>query len=195
LAVVAIAGTGRGAGKTAVACALIAAMPERRWVAVKVSPHRHGLPPELTPELTQETEPESQKDTGRYLRAGATASFWIPGANSYWKDELVELLREVSRLAPEANAWIVESGRIDRSVLAAVLGPVLSLAVLGADVKEWKPSTSSWQDCADALVLAGGLSREQLPQELQGMRSFQLPPGEWLTGELLKFVREGSQPR
>jgi hypothetical protein len=151
LAVVAIAGTGRGAGKTAVACALIAAMPERRWVAVKVSPHRHGLPPELTPGLTQETEPESQKDTGRYLRAGATASFWIPAANSYWKDELVELLRE--------------------------------------------PSTSSWQDCADALVLAGGLSREQLPQELQGMRSFQLPPGEWLTGELLKFVREGSQPR
>ena len=43
MAVVVVGGGGRGVGKTALVCGVIAALPEMQWVAVKIAGHEHGL--------------------------------------------------------------------------------------------------------------------------------------------------------
>jgi len=181
-------------GKTAVGCALIAATPELRWVAVKVTPHRHGFGKGLPAGLWEETERESRKDTGRYLEAGAVASFLSVGVNLPSKDECTKLFGEVSRRVPEATAWMVESGGIDLSGMAEGRGPVLLLAVLGCDVEQWKPASQARLASVAALVLPAAFSQDRLPLELQAMKSFSLAQGEWLSEELLHFVREGTLP-
>ena len=184
MAAVLNSGSGRGAGKTAVGCALMAAMPELSWIAVKVTPHRHGL----QDGLREETELESEKDSGRYLRAGATRSYLFSTPQTL--TEHGDFLREISRQVPEASAWMVESGGIEPGMLAEIVGPVVSLAVLSGDPAEWKPSLASRLASIDALVLTEGLLTEQLSPPFCGKRSFRLPAGEWVTAELLAFVQE-----
>jgi hypothetical protein len=60
--IVAVAGQCRKAGKTTAVCDIIAATPEARWIAVKISPHRHAPGSSVNP------------DTDRYRRAGAAES-------------------------------------------------------------------------------------------------------------------------
>ena len=44
MAIIVVGGSNRGAGKTALVCGLIAALPEFHWIAVKVTDHDHGQP-------------------------------------------------------------------------------------------------------------------------------------------------------
>lgn len=180
-----ISGSGRGAGKTAVGCALIAAMPEFQWVAVKVTPHLH----DREAGLHEETELESSKDTARYLRAGAMRSYLISASRSSNAIANAQLLGKVAQLAPVAAAWIVESGGMDAGDLDEIAGPVVSLAILTGRVEEWKPSVLLRLASADALVVTGGGLPEQLSPELQSISSFYLPEGKWVSAELLSFIR------
>jgi hypothetical protein len=41
MAIIVVGGSNRGVGKTSLVCALIAALPEYRWVAVKITTHNH----------------------------------------------------------------------------------------------------------------------------------------------------------
>ena len=47
MAIIVVCGSGRGVGKTALVCGLIAALPELRWTAWKITSHaaRHGPQP------------------------------------------------------------------------------------------------------------------------------------------------------
>ena len=184
MAAVVIFGSGRGAGKTAVGCALIAAMPEFQWVAVKVTPHLH----DRQAGLREETELDSSKDTARYLRAGAMRSFLISASRSSHAIANGQLLGKVAQLAPVAAAWIVEGG-VDAGDLNEIAGPVVSVAILRGRAEEWKPSVLSRLASADALVVTGGGLPEQLSPELQSISSFYLPEGQWVSAELLSFVR------
>jgi hypothetical protein len=42
MAVIVVGGGGRGAGKTALVCGLMRALPEIKWTAVKITTHEHG---------------------------------------------------------------------------------------------------------------------------------------------------------
>ncbi len=44
MAIIVVGGSNRGVGKTALVCGLIAALPEYRWTAVKISTHEHAQP-------------------------------------------------------------------------------------------------------------------------------------------------------
>ena len=44
MAIVVIGGSNRGVGKTSLVCGLIAALPDYRWTAVKVTTHNHSQP-------------------------------------------------------------------------------------------------------------------------------------------------------
>ena len=44
MAIVVVGGSSRGVGKTALLCGLIAALPEFRWTAVKITTHDHNQP-------------------------------------------------------------------------------------------------------------------------------------------------------
>lgn len=73
MAVIVVGGGGRGAGKTALVCGLMRALPEIAWTAIKVTTHEHG---KATP-IWEETEPGEGSDTGRYLAAGARRALLV----------------------------------------------------------------------------------------------------------------------
>ena len=179
MAVLVIAGSGRGAGKTAVGCALIAALPELSWVAVKASPHLHR-----DEAAWEEPDPNSDKDTGRYLAAGARRAFLILDS----PDSETSIL-DALRLVPRSGSLLVESNRIDGALLARADEPVVSLAVLTGIESDWKASLWVRFETADALVLTGGLVYEELPAELQMKPVFRLIEGQWSSPGLLGFVR------
>jgi hypothetical protein len=67
MAIIVVGGSNRGVGKTALICGLIAALPEFRWTAVKITSDDHGQPKPIW----EETTAGQETDTARYLAAGA----------------------------------------------------------------------------------------------------------------------------
>jgi Ni2+-binding GTPase involved in maturation of urease and hydrogenase len=181
--VLVIAGSGRGAGKTAVGCALIAAMPELRWTAVKVTLHGH----DVGGGLWEEMDADSGKDTGRYLAAGATHAFLISGLSD---DALVDAVAEIRNRYAETDSLFVESNRVAPQALARTGERAVCLAVLSGEEKQWKASLRERIDNADALVSTGGLLRRELPAEIGRKIVLGLDKGQWSSPELLTFVRE-----
>jgi hypothetical protein len=182
LAVLVIAGSGRGAGKTAVGCALIAAMPELSWAAVKVTSHQHGTGEDLWEEL----DVRSGKDTGRYLAAGARRAFLIAGVTD---SQAAELVAEARSRASLCNALLVESNRISAGMITNQGETAVSVAVLSREEAEWKPSLRQCAERVDALVLADGLSPEGLASPFLRKPVFSLGVGQWSVPELVRFVR------
>ena len=73
MAIIVVGGGGRGVGKTALVCGLIAALPEFAWTAIKITSHPH-----LGPEpVWEETSAGQRCDTTRYLAAGAARAFLV----------------------------------------------------------------------------------------------------------------------
>ena len=178
-----IGGSGQGAGKTAVGCALIQTMPDRRWMAVKISPHAHGV----SEDIFEETDPDVEKDTGRYLKAGAARAFLMTASG---RDAVKEMVSRVCRLAPECDAMLVESGRFDALEIARDGEAHVALLVLSGAASGWKPDVLERTLWADALILTQGASAKDLPEELRKKRAFCLSEGMWESEELTHFVRE-----
>lgn len=190
MAVLCIAGSGSGSGKTAVGCELIRAIPEFRWLAVKVSPHLHDVPDEVT----EEKDAASQKDTGRYLAAGARRAFLVTST-----DDALGLTRQIRLRALGCDAALIETGKFSAAALAGPGEECLTLVVLAGQIANWKPGTLRLVRGADALVLPDGMDRQELPGDVRQMLSFALPMGEWKSEALVDFVRErfrlGCPPR
>ena len=182
MAVLVIAGSGRGAGKTAVGCALMAAMPEFSWAAVKVSPHGHDVDEELWEEL----DFRSAKDTGRYLAAGARRAFLVNGAADL---RAVDLVSEARRRASLCDGLLVESNRIAAGAVRRWGEAEVSLAVLAGPEAEWKASLLECVGRVDAVVLANGISPEEITSPFFRKPVFQLAEGVWSIPELVRFVR------
>ncbi len=185
LAVLVIAGSGRGAGKTAVGCALVTALPGFRWMAMKISPHGHGTDAESDTEILEEFERDSEKDSSRYLKAGADRSFFIERVPH---DALVRWIAEERKRESEDNALVVESNSLDAKVLMREGEAAVTLAVIAGPVADWKPTLQNSVANADALVLAVGVTPDHLPAVLQGKPLFPLGAGGWSTPELVAFV-------
>ncbi len=180
MAVLVISGSGRGSGKTAVGCALVRALPELQWMAVKATSHEHAA----VAGLWEETDRASTKDTGRYLAAGAARSFLVAGA----QECLAQWVSPAHR--GDAGGMLVESNRVSMECLAGIGERTMQLAVLDESVWGWKPSLGACVVEADALVLTGGFPVEQLPAELRKKRIFWMVRGSWTSAELILYVRE-----
>jgi hypothetical protein len=165
-----------------VGCALIAAMPELSWMAVKVTPHVHDLGGGLWEELNQ----DSDKDTGRYLAAGAAHAFLISNLSD---EAIVDAVAEARNRYAETDSLFVESNRVATPALARTGERTACLAVLSGEEKQWKASLRERIDSAHALVLTGGLLRKELPVEIRRKTLFGLDEGQWSSAELLAFVR------
>jgi len=78
-----ITGSGRGCGKTWLGCEIIRLAADRNIVSLKVSPHFHSLTDGLTELFADEfmvfaiENHHNEKDTGRYLAAGAQTSYYL----------------------------------------------------------------------------------------------------------------------
>jgi hypothetical protein len=162
-------------GKTALVCGLIAALPELRWTAVKVTGHEHGK----TEPIWEETEPGQGTDTARYLAAGAERAFLVTAG-------LVELGVIVRSLLDEAGPkahLIFESNRILEH-----LKPDLCLVVDGGSPGAGKASFSLAESRADAMVVKGEADR-MLHRGEPSKPVFQLAVLSQVSPEMLERIR------
>lgn len=172
-----VGGHGRKAGKSAVICGLIRALPQAGWIAIKVSRHRHG---EMSRAGVVEQTSADATDSGRYLAAGAVRSYWAVLEGDSAGGPAGELLRI---LAGSANA-VVESAS-----LAAWIKPDLFLFVVDPAAGEWKPSAEASLKLADAFVLVDR-GPATMPRALPADRPrFLVRPPEFVSQELVAFIR------
>lgn len=115
-----VAGSGRNVGKTTVACNVVSEVSRmNEIVAIKVSPHFHQLTDSLlilmeVPGLViaEERDRATGKDSSRFLRGGATKSYYVQGS-----DETIPLLAEWIKHNIAGDIPIVcESGGLGRHI-------------------------------------------------------------------------------
>ncbi len=135
-----VGGSGKGVGKTALVCGLIAAMPEFAWTAVKITSHAHG---EREP-IWEETTAGQGTDTARYLAAGAGRALLASA-----RDEmLAQVIHTLWSCIERDSALIFESNRIVNCVQ-----PDVCLAVDAEGDGGRKPSFERLWLRADATIL------------------------------------------
>lgn len=180
MAIVVVGGGGRGVGKTALACGVMAALPEQNWIAVKIASHAHGA----GQSLWEEAEAGAGTDTARYLAAGARRAFLLTAADdAEMKAALDGLWAAVGR---EANL-LFESNRVSGFVKANAC-----LLVDGcATTVDAKASYELAVQYADAIVLRGETGRPQVREESRPVfcveRFERLSPelADWIRGRLI----------
>lgn len=178
MAVVVVGGSGKDVGKTALVCAVISALREFEWTAVKITGHDYG-PAEEHRSLTQavireETKAGEDKDTGRYLAAGARRALLITRVDSGVPMDKIQ-----AALGNDRNV-IFESNRVVDVLMADVC-----LALVGG--QERKPSFERLLRLADAVLIADGGAPAELPE---GARLFELESAVRLPAELVSWLRE-----
>jgi hypothetical protein len=132
-----VAGQSRKAGKSTAVCDIIAATPEARWTAVKLTSHEHGA--DLSrPVVIEERQPNHDTDTGRYLQAGAVRAVWVRCRAEDMAYTLGPLIR---------GNVIVESNSA-----ADIIASDLVVFVAAPDAAEWKPSAQRAAALANITV-------------------------------------------
>ena len=195
MAIVVVGGHTRNIGKTSVVAGLIAALPARRWTAIKITQFGHGVcsangepcdceTADHTIAVSEERELASGTDSSRYLAAGAARSFWVRTRQG----QLSEAMPRVRALLAEAENAIVESNSVLR-----FLQPDVSLSVLDPAVEDFKASALRYLDRVDALVVPagavftegwGGVSLRTIERKPR----FEFVAPEYCTAELARFV-------
>jgi hypothetical protein len=177
MAVIVVGGSGKGVGKTSLVCGLIAALPEFRWTAVKVTSHDYGI----SGHILEETQAGQGTDTARYLAAGAHRALLVGSETG--KIPLDELWANVGRGAD----LIFESNTISE-----LLEADLCLGVLGsrADVK---PSFEPFMMRMDASVTRAGII-PVLMAVVPALPIFKLAHMERISPEMAAWVRLRLRP-
>ena len=200
MAVVVVGGHTRNIGKTSVVAGLIAAMPEMRWTAVKITQYGHGIcsangeecdcaTADHTIAVSEERDRGSGTDSSRYLAAGAEHSYWVRTQQG----ELHEAMPRVRKLIETAGNMIIESNSVLR-----FLKPDLALSVLDPTVADFKPSAMRYLDRVDALVMpagaaagASGPAWAGVSQQLVARKpKFLFTPPAYCPAALAAYVRE-----
>jgi hypothetical protein len=196
LAVVVVGGHTRNIGKTSVVAGLIAALPEMRWTAFKITQFGHGVcsangepcdceTADHTIAISEERERTSGTDSSRYLAAGAVRSLWVRTRMG----QLAEAMPRVRQEMAKAENAIVESNSILR-----FLRPDVFVSVLDPETKDFKESARRYLDRADAVVLVGdGVERPVWdgvsPRLIARALRFTGREGAYCSPELVEFVR------
>lgn len=164
-------------GKTALVCAVLAALRDFEWTAVKVAGHDYEpggtAGSESGPIVWEERRPGSVTDTARYLAAGARRALLV---TRFGAEMPVE---EICRAVGTDRNVIFESNRI-----VDVLKPDICLALLG-NGGETKASYERLLSVADALVSVGATAAE----ERSGILRFRLESAGLLTPEMVAWLR------
>lgn len=195
MAILVIGGHSRNIGKTSVVAGLIAALPEKRWTAFKITQFGHGVcsangepcdceTDEHTVAVSEERNVGSGTDSARYLAAGAVRSFWVRTRQGQLAEAMPRIRKELER---SENA-VIESNSILR-----FLRPDLYLSVLDPAVADFKESARLYLDRADAvLVPAGVLGRPGWKgvslKLVEGTPVLAMNPPDYVTDEIVEFV-------
>lgn len=175
MAVIVIGGSGKDVGKTALMCAVIAALREFDWTAVKITAHDYepGASAWAGAVVREETQAGQETDTGRYLAAGAKRALLVTRSGTQAPIE------EIRRAVGADRNVIFESNRI-----VDVVKPDVCLALVGG--AERKASFERLLRVADAVVWVGSDSVD-VPE---GVRRFRVESAESLPEEMMEWLRE-----
>ena len=200
MAIVVIGGHSRSVGKTSVVAGLIAALPAYQWTALKITQYGHGIcsangescdcaTDDHSWAISEEKDRSGESDTSRFLVAGAERVLWVRTQQGRLA-EAMPVLR--SKVKGAAN-MIVESN----SVLK-FLRPDVYLTVLDPCTEDFKASAREFLDLASAVILhehegAPAWDRVSL-KPIAGKPVFRIHPPEYVTPEIVEFVRARLQP-
>ena len=199
MAIVVVGGHSRSVGKTSVVAGLIAGLPEFHWTAVKITQYGHGIcsangelcdcaTDDHSWAVTEERDRRGESDTSRFLVAGAARSLWVRTRQGLLAEAMPRVREE---LASAENA-IVESNSLMR-----FLRPDLYLTVLDTATADFKLSAQEFLDRADAVILHDGGDHHAWTnvslKPVAGKPLFRIQPPQYVTDELIAFVRERVQ--
>jgi hypothetical protein len=195
MAILVVGGHSRNIGKTSVVAGLIAAMPEMRWTAFKVTQFGHGVcsangepcdceTADHTVAVSEERDGATGTDSARYLAAGAVRSFWVRTRQGQLAEAMPRIRKELER----AENAVIESNSIMR-----FLRPDVYLSVLDPTVEDFKDSARLYLDRADAvLVPEGVLGRPGWKgvslKLVEGTPVLAMRPPMYVTDEVVGFV-------
>jgi len=176
MAIVVVGGSLRGVGKTALVCGMVAALPEFRWIAVKITSHKHG---KSTP-LWEENDAGQGTDTSRYLAAGAERALLLTAQPDELGQIVCPWLQSLREQEPLAHV-IFESNRV-----AEWVQPDLCLVVAENSRQDRKPSFSIVERQKHATV-----AQARQDSVIAGAKPvFQLAAFEHISPEMLVWLRE-----
>ena len=196
MSIVVVGGHSRSVGKTSVVAGLIAAMPELNWTALKITQYGHGIcsangepcdcvTDDHTRAITEEHDRTGETDTSRFLVAGARRSLWVRTRQGM----LAEAMPDIRKRIANAENVIMESNSVIR-----FLRPDLYLTVLDAATSDFKDSAREFLDRADGVILHEGDSDPKWNaislKPVSGRPFFRIKPPEYVTEEIVAFVRE-----
>jgi hypothetical protein len=195
MAILIVGGHSRNIGKTSVVAGLIAALPEMRWTAFKVTQFGHGVcsangepcdceTADHTVAVSEERDGASGTDSARYLAAGAVRSFWVRTRQGQLAEAMPRIRKELER---------VENVVIESNSILRFLRPDVYLSVLDPTVADFKDSARLYLDRADAvLVPEGVLGRPEWKgvslKLVQGTPMLAMRPPVYVTDEVVEFV-------
>lgn len=197
MAIIVIGGHSRSVGKTSVVAGLIAALPEFNWTALKVTQYGHGVcsangePCHCATDdhswaISEERGRAGKSDTSRFLAAGAVRAWWVRTEQG----RLAEAVPAVRRKLAESANVILESNSIIKFVR-----PDLYLTVLDPDTADFKKSAQEFLNQADAVILHEGKTQTAAWRDISlkpvaGRPVFRIAPPEYVTPQIVEFVRE-----
>jgi len=186
---VVVGGQSRDVGKTSVVAAIIAALPQLGWTAVKITQFGHGIcsrsgepcgcaitAPDCPYAIDEERDAAGRSDTSRFLRSGARRALWVRtpmGALGTAMPALCAALDGSKHVIMESN-----------SVLE-FLRPDVYLTVLDPGVTDFKVSARHFLDQADAALVIGPAGDAPSMKPV-----FHAERGVWLTPDVVKFLQQ-----
>lgn len=197
MAIVVIGGHTRNIGKTSVVCALIAAMSERGWTAIKITQFGHGVcsangkpcdceTADHSIAISEERDATKGTDSSRYLAAGALRSIWVRTRQGQLAEAMPRIRAEIAR----AENVILESNSVLR-----FLKPDVYASVLDPAIADFKQSALRYLDRADALLIpAERLAQPEWTgislQLLARIPRFRITPPDYSSSEFASFVAQ-----
>jgi len=198
MAVVVIGGHSRSVGKTSVVAGLIAALPEFKWTAMKITQYGHGVcsqngeschcaTDDHSWAISEETDRTGESDTSRFLLAGAQKAWWVRTEQG----RLAEAMPTIRQRLAESQNVILESNSILKFVR-----PDLYLTVLDPSTADFKKSAQEFLDLADAVILhrAQGANGHAAWNNISlkpvaGRPVFPIQPPHYVTKEIIEFAK------
>ena len=176
MATVVIGGQARKVGKTSVVAGLITALPDFHWTAVKVSGHEHGQ----GWGITEEQDRTGDRDTSRFLAAGAARALWVRAEASHLGEAALDLKRAIGP----------SNSLIESNSLVKFLRPNVYLVVLDPRIEDFKDSARELLLAADAVIV-----HECASVALRsGKPVFPISAPVYVTSEIVEFVRKRITP-
>ncbi len=192
MAVIVIGGQSRSVGKTSVVAGLIAALPEFRWAAFKITQYGHGIcsrdgsacdcaSADHAWAISEENNRSGDSDTSRFLQAGAHRVWWVRTEQG----RLAEAIPSIRRKLEDAENAILESNSIVKFIR-----PDLYLTVFDPANADFKKSAQEFLDRADAVILHRKESQPDMPlKAAKGKPIFYIDPPRYLNADVVAFVR------